>query len=313
MSVTIAREEIRALFKSGSSYIDSSKLTKDDDSTPAIWDCRWYWGETPIRDTFYTRANDVMFILTSMGVQSVNGASGLLYRVVRTGVQAVAIEKNGIDPDRMVEKATAEIYRVIDTYYASSEEKQAGDEFPNVQRIGSMVIFGPTVEVLTKIYGYAVATGTETIKRWMSLKIGYGSGSGQYTEITDGIITVEIGRPHMGVRQFTANPVTATSMTQGHSSVPFSLTLHGDMRAAFYTQPVTGAGGNPALVENGDSNKIGYLAAICSVRMGDGTSKIRTYSLMNAYILSDDGPRGQPPDTQIIYMGDAEYKTVTDA
>ncbi len=293
--------------------VNSNNLLLVDGITHPIYESDYAYSGINIKTLMLTHNVDVLFLIKNLRTDPPTyGASGPSHRIYHTGIQPITIDKWSTDgtlsndATLLLEKCIDEIYRVIDVYYAS-DDKAVGATFPETQRINTEeVIYGDTVEVLTKFYMYSVSTGTESIQRWTSIKIGYDST--HYTEITDGILDFPYAKRHPAARLDAANPVSADDMSQGHSSFMFQIILDGDKRDAFFTQAVTGLAGNPALDDDGDSSKILYFVVSAKMRGPTGTTITRTYTVTNGYVLENSYEGGN----RFIYVGNAEMITPVD-
>ena len=143
-------------------------------------------------------------------------------------------------------------------------------------------------------------TGTEILPgRVNHIYIGYDANN--KTDIDSGIVGFRYRRVHLVTPRFVANTKIPIGWRQGHSHFEFRLLLLSDCRTALYTQPVTGLGGNPALVDNGDSNVIGYLRVLCPIKTATGEDKTRTYVIDNAIII------GPAEETRVEGYEDVVY------
>jgi len=156
-------------------------------------------------------------------------------------------------------------------------------------------------------------TDTKTEKvpgRITHVYIGYDSTHG--VDISSGIKHFEYARVHDARRKNVANTKTSANILQPHSKFTWRLEFLSDCRVAFFATDVTG-GTKYALVDNGDSNKIGYFKVICPIEDGTGASKTRTYTITNGYALRNGAPIGNDEDAIYWYEGDAEYISYSDA
>jgi len=143
-------------------------------------------------------------------------------------------------------------------------------------------------------------TGTEILPGRVShIYIGYDADN--KTDIEHGIVGFRYRRVHTVTPRFVANTKTPIGWRQGHSHFEFKLLLLSDCRVAFYTQPVTGSGGIPALDDDGDSNVIGYLRVLCPIKTETGEDKTRTYTFDNPIII------GPAEETRIEGYEDTVY------
>jgi len=156
-------------------------------------------------------------------------------------------------------------------------------------------------------------TDTKTEKvpgRITHVYIGYDSTHG--VDISSGIVSFEYWRNHDARRANTANTKTSASIFQPHSDFGWKLRFLSDCMVAFFATDVTG-GTKYALVDNGDSNKIGYFKVILPIENAAGTSKTRTYTITNGFCLRNRAYIGDDEDAVYEYEGDAEYISYSDA
>ncbi len=316
MSTVDPRYILRTWFQSGHAdcKVTAANLTYDSnddevDDANATFRAAYENQITTLQSEFTSRGTTLIFVIRDLGEDPPNnGGSGPIYRLVRTGIQPMLVSKAGLKPnaaDALLWKAKKEVQRIVDVYYNNSDDKIPGRTIPESRRMVGGLIPCSTIEVLTKFYNFSVSTGTETVQRWTSIKIGYDAT--HYTEITDGIVDFVYQRVHSASRKDVANTVSAATMTQEHSHFPFQIVLDGDKRAAFFTQDVTG-GGKPALDEDGDSNQIAYFYITAILRGPTGTSVTRVYEIKYGYILENS----YEGDNRFVYSGDAGYISYTD-
>lgn len=316
MVATDPRATLKGFFNSGDATckVTAANLTLEDASN-AKFESTFEYPNIDISDLFlHPHHVDIEFLIRDLGVDPpVYGASGPLFRICRVGIQPVILDKwtaggvISLDATKLIFKAQDEIYTVLDAYY-TADDKVVGRTIPAMLNPGREgLLYGPTVESLTKIYMYSVATGTESIQRWTSIKVGYDAT--HHTELTDGILDFRYSRTHPAARKDVANTVSADDLVQHHSNFVFQVTLDGDNRDMFFAQDVQVAGGNQfALDDDADSNKIEYFLVTAAMRGPTGTVITRTYTIGNGYILANsyDG------NNRFTYTGDAETITAVD-
>ena len=332
---TDPRATLRALFKEDSAYASTIstilEASLQSGQTGFKWNSRYEalglatWER--LEDAFHPsgRNYDLIFNIVDMGSQVIMGASGPSSRLVRVGIQPVAIDKQTATGWRLlghkaVYAGRDAIDTILDTYYRVSDGnlKWPGGHTPG--GMGGGLVYGPTVESLTQVYletTSGTAEAAEKSQRFTNIYIGYsGATPGTtYRNLTGSIMSFTFGSLHPSQWQDTANAVVASDLSQGHFNWWFQLVFEGDYYAAFYTQPVTGAAGTPALVVGANSGKINYLKVIEAIRAGDGTSKTRTWTLADsgsstyAYILEPS----RPDANTFVYRGVAQKISCADA
>ena len=245
MVATDPRATLKGYFNDGDTtcHVTAANLTLEDGSN-AKFESQYEYPNMNLHNLFLAPHNvDIEFLIRDLGVDPpVYGASGPVYRVYRVGIQPVIIDKwtsggtLSLDATKLLFKAQNEIYTVLDAYY-TGDDKIVGRTLPatfNPGREG--LIYGPTVESLTKIYMFSATTGTESIQRWTSIKIGYDAT--HYTETTDGILDFNYSRTHPASRENVAATVSADDLVQHHSNFIFQIIMDGDKNSAFFTQEV---------------------------------------------------------------------------
>jgi hypothetical protein len=158
-----------------------------------------------------------------------------------------------------------------------------------------------------------VLTDTKTEKvpgRITHVYIGYDSTHG--VDISSGIKFFDYARVHDARTSFNVSAKTESSIFQPHSNFIWRLEFLSDCRVAFFATDVVGTT-KYALVDNGDSNKIGYFKVICPIEDGTGASKTRTYTITNGYALRNGAPIGDDKNAIYWYEGIAEYIGYSDA
>lgn len=144
MSTTDARKVMLDFLLDVTTGLSNAALTKDDDSTPVVFDVMYAFPDYPLkRGEFLAAANavDLLFLVDTPTVRT----AGVKVRYIESiPVTIACVDKTGITGTKLRWKAEKELRRVIKLYPLGSFQSMDRSE-PSDERLGSSIIHSITL------------------------------------------------------------------------------------------------------------------------------------------------------------------------